>query len=92
MRRSSWPSHYITSIDILRSIHYICSSDKQVATEDKIILWNECSVSSTKLGNVDRMVLYLIVNSPPLLQNHNSRSIFFANNISIKSLQVKGYI
>jgi len=60
---------------------------KHKATKDMILLWNKCSVSSTKLGDVDCMILYLIIYSPPLLQNHNSRSIFFANNIGIKSLQ-----
>jgi hypothetical protein len=40
------------------------------------------------LGNVDSMILDLIVNPPPLLQNNNSRSILFSNNIGIKSLQI----
>lgn len=53
-----------------------------------ILLWNESSVSFTNLGNVDSMILDLIVNPPPLLQNNNSRSILFSNNIGIKSLQI----
>lgn len=56
--------------------------------QDMILLWNESSVSFTNLGNVDSMILDLIVNPPPLLQNNNSRSILFSNNIGIKSLQI----
>jgi hypothetical protein len=57
-----------------------------------IILWNKCSISITKLGNMDGMILDLIVNPPPLLQNYNSRSIFFANNIRIEGLQIDSII
>lgn len=36
---------------------------------------------------MDGMILDLIVNTPPLLQYYNSRSIFFANNIGIEGLK-----
>lgn len=83
---------------LLESVHILWNANSipnwlnRKATKHMILLWNKCSIPSTKLGYVGCMILYLIIYSPPLLQNHNSRSIFFANNISIKSLQIQGRI
>jgi hypothetical protein len=41
---------------------------------------------------MDGMILDLIINPPPLLQNYNSRSIFFANNIRIEGLKIDSII
>nr|AFK40157.1 unknown [Medicago truncatula] len=72
---STWP------IKTIKQMLCFCNIQTNLSS---IQVWDKSFKSTAKLRNHGSVIFNFKIHTPPLLENNNSRSIVFANDVSIK--------